>query len=303
MKKNILAFLIFLLSDSIMVYAEIPAFYGEKTFEYASDRLKNGDYYRAITEFKRYAFFGNDEILVKKSMYMIGLSYLKGGEYKNARNVFQLIAEDIKEPFCEDAFLRLGDVEFLIENEKVKVHKHYEFEPVYFSEVYYSRYLTKFPDGKHYSEAWTKLVFVNLLNFNFYQTLRLINSYDKNKITPDDARVMEEFKEQLKNASEISERSKTLAIIMSVLIPGAGQIYAGETGAGLLALLVNVFFAASSIYTYSNYSKLLGIVIGYYELSFYLGNIANAGNAVDKYNENERNRFRKTMIELYYKKF
>lgn len=284
-------------------FAKIPAFYGRETFEYAMDRFKNNDFYRAITEFKRYIFFGKDNFLRKKSEFMIGNCYLEGGEYKNAKNLFQIIAEDTQHPFSEEALLRLGDVEFLSGNKRIKIHKYYDFEPVYFDTIYYSRYLRIYSDARHYSEAYTKLVFLNLLNFNIYKCYELINNINNSKINRKHKVIIEELKHQLKKASDIPEKSKTFAILISVLIPGAGQIYAGEIKEGIIALLVNTAFIAGAIYTYTNYSRLLGIIIGYYELSFYFGNISNAGNAVEKFNENAKNRFRKALINIYYKRF
>jgi len=301
MKKVIIIISIILLIQ--YSFAKTPAFYGKRTFEYAIDRLKNNDYYRAITEFKRYIFLGKDKFLRKKAEFMIGKCYLEGGEYKNAENVFQVIAEDAQHPFSEEALLRLGDAEFLSENKRIKIHKYYDFEPVYFDSLYYSRYLQIYSDGKYYSEAYTKLIFVNLLNFNFYKCYELVNNINNSKVKPKHKIIIDDLKHQIRKASEIPEKSKTFAILISILIPGAGQIYAGEVKEGIVAFLVNSACIAGVIYTYINYSKLLGIIIGYYELSFYVGNISNAGKAVEKFNENERNRFRKTLIDIYYKRF
>ncbi|MBN1898237.1 MAG: hypothetical protein JW827_05640 [Spirochaetes bacterium] len=273
------------------------------TFDYAEQRLNNKDYYRAITEFKRYSFFGRDVYLREKSRYNIGLCYLRGGEYKNARSQFEMLYYDKKNPFSELALLSLGDVDLFSEIEQVKVHESYFFNKPHFDTLNYIRYMKNYPLGEYYSEAYTKLTLAALLNFNFKMSYDLVNRADAKEWKKEHARIMEELPSLLKQASQVPERSETFATILSIFIPGSGQIYAGEVKEGLLALGVNALFLTACIYTYTNYSKFLGIFLGYYELSFYIGNIQNAAWAVEKYNENARNCFRSRVIDLYIKRF
>ncbi len=297
MKKKVII-LILLLLPLNYTYSFPSFFYEKRSFEYASQLLRKNDYYRAITEFKRYIFFGKDKFLIEKSKYTIGLAYLMGGDYKNARNQFNLLLYDNSSPFSESALLRLGDVDFFKTVETIKIHKHYEFSPARFEGDYYSRYLRDYPSANGYVEAYNKLLFVTLLNFDFKNFYSLANSVNR----PKNDAIIDEFKLKAEELKDITQKSVTFAKIISIIIPGAGQIYAGEFNKGVVALLVNAAFIGASYYTYTNYSKLLGIILGYYELSFYFGNINNAGLAVEKYNENEKNRYRKRMLNIYSKR-
>ena len=48
-----------------------------RQFEYAESLFKEGDFYRAITEYKRFIFFFPKEEKAEKCYFMIGKSYFK----------------------------------------------------------------------------------------------------------------------------------------------------------------------------------------------------------------------------------
>lgn len=275
---------------------KIKDFYNEKTFDYAVDRFNQKDYYNAITEFERYIFFGTNKTNITKSKYMIGLCYLRGGNYKKAQEYFQSFLNYNGE-LQEEAYIRLADINFLSELEKVKIHNSYDYEPVYFYDEGYKKYLKEYKFGKYYDEAYLKLIIVNLLNLNYTEAKKLIKDYNT------DEKIIGNLKFKIDEINKIRSKSKSLAVILSIFFPGMGQVYAGEVKEGLIAFLVNVSVASFAIYSYKNYSKLLGVLAGYYELSFYLGNIKNSINAVEKYNENSKNKYRISLINLYIKYF
>ena len=58
------------------------------TFAFGLHLFRSGDYYRAITEFKRSAFFGSDTTSAVHSNYMVGLSEYAAGRYGEALVTF-----------------------------------------------------------------------------------------------------------------------------------------------------------------------------------------------------------------------
>ncbi len=270
-------------------------------FQYGMDRYLNQDYFRAITEFKRFIFFNSNNKLKYKAKYYIGLSYLRGGDYKNSRKVFYNIIENGEGNYIEDAYLKVADT-YLEENFKsIKIHKHYDFTPSFFSPDYYLQYLNRFTDGKYSDEVKSKILFTYLLNCDYKKAsyIRAYFTFKEKKYKS----ITENLSLEIDKIKNISYKSKTIATLLSIFIPGGGQIYAGEVKEGFIALLVNTSMAFLSVYSFINYSKFVGVFLGYYELTFYFGNISNARNAVYKYNENIRNKYRKYLINLYWKRF
>jgi TolA-binding protein len=70
----ILLFLIFL-SPSFALSAEGQGRDNSNQFAFAEDRFNEGDYYRAITEYKRFIFFYPQDKLAEKSTFRIAESY------------------------------------------------------------------------------------------------------------------------------------------------------------------------------------------------------------------------------------
>ncbi|MBU1075843.1 MAG: hypothetical protein KKH98_01030, partial [Spirochaetes bacterium] len=269
----------------------------EKTFQYAKTLFNKKDHYRSITEFKRYLFFGGDRKKREESQYYIGLNYLNAKDYRNARENFFTIYESADHSQRERALLRIADSYLFEEADSITQIEHHYFFPLQFRYDYYIQYLKEYNQGDpYYKEAHTKLIMTHILNFDKYRSLYLINN-TPSKIK-ENSSVFNDLNSKALLMDDIPQRSETLATVFSVIIPGLGQIYAGEVKEGFIALMVNALFGYSAYYTYVNYSKLLGILIGYYELTFYYGNIVNAGNAVAVYNENRKNEFRQEVLKL-----
>jgi len=56
----------------------------KRQFEYAESLFKEGDFYRAITEYKRFIFFFPKEERTEKCYFMIGKSYFKAKKWAEA---------------------------------------------------------------------------------------------------------------------------------------------------------------------------------------------------------------------------
>ncbi len=302
--KNIFAILLIIIFSVISIYAgnDLHKINSEKSLDYGIELFNSNDYYRAITEFKRYIFFNKNKYKNSMAQYYIGLSYLSGGELKNAKNVFYTILEDNNNSFVEDAYLRLGDIDMLNSFNTVVEHKYYDFAPSYFNPDNYFMYLKFYKDtGKYSDEAEIKLLFSYMLNCKYGRAKFFADNMQLH--TEKYKKLSDEMKKDLYKIKEIPKRSETVAVLLSVLIPGAGQMYAGEVKEGFIALGVNAAFTTLAYLSFVNYSKFLGIWLGYYELTFYFGQISNARHAVYKFNENSKNKLRRYYINLYWKKF
>ena len=267
----------------------------EQTFEYAKTLFLKNDYYRSITEFKRYIFFGINKEKKEEAELYIGLNYLKGQDYNNAKQIFYDISDNLTHSQRETAAVRLADTFLSEEKTDIKQHKHYYYSPAQFSTSYYINYLKEYNiNNQYYDEANKKLILVYLLNLNKYKAFYLINNTSKTD------EQYQKLVTSAKKINQIPQKSNIVAVLFSIFMPGMGQVYAGEVKKGFVALAVNVSMGFAAYYSYVNYSKLLGVFIGQYELTFYVGNINNTYNAVEKYNENQKNIFRQQLLDLHF---
>ena len=82
------------------------------------DKIKanflNGDYKSAIIEGEKMLAAENDETGLDELYYILGLSYLKDGNYLRASDIFEIILGEFKDSeFKEEAKLGLGDTYFV----------------------------------------------------------------------------------------------------------------------------------------------------------------------------------------------
>lgn len=93
-------------------------------------------------------------------------------------------------------------------------------------------------------------------------------------------------------------KSSRLARSLSTILPGSGQIYAGRIGDGINAICVNGLFGMP-LFQSLRAGRVLDIMMdstGF--LRYYNGNRDNAGNQVDRYNDQLNRRYAEQVIEL-----
>ncbi len=65
----------------------------ERQFQFAEQYLQRGEYYRAIGEYERFIYLFPLSDKVELARYRIGLSYLRGNQYKEAIQAFNALID------------------------------------------------------------------------------------------------------------------------------------------------------------------------------------------------------------------
>lgn len=94
------------------------------------------------------------------------------------------------------------------------------------------------------------------------------------------------------------ERSEKTALLLSLFLPGAGQIYAADLGTGVMDFLVNLgsgylFFNALRQQKYVDASLVFFFLIN----RFYIGSLNNAQQAARGYNERQQQEWQQAIID------
>ena len=84
------------------------------------------------------------------------------------------------------------------------------------------------------------------------------------------------------------EKSPTIAKILSI-IPGAGYLYAGHKGSALTSLFINSLLAYATYTSIKEKNYGVAGIMGFFSVSFYIGNITGASRCVKRYNKKTRN--------------
>jgi len=252
--------------------------------------MAEGEYYRAITEYKKFLFLFPDSEKADYALFRVGLAYYRGDEYENAAHTFATVRETYgRSRYAADSGYFEG----------LSLWKLGRFD----------RAETAF-DGVVATDPASEVAPLALLG-------KSIVSYDQKNIPgcrdelerflasyPKDRRAdnVRETIALLDNNRELPRKSPVLAGVMSAFVPGSGYMYAGRTGDGIMALIVNGLFIAGTVAAIHQENYAVAGIVGGIGLPFYVGNIYGSANAATKWNIGVRKELRgKIAVTLDYR--
>lgn len=233
----------------------------QKQYELAEELYNREEYFDAITELKRLIFFDADNAYSFQSNELIGMCYKNGGKFQKAIKyitIAELNAKDI-----EDLY------RMRIEKIKINILRRTTDNALKLLEAIDKdeRFLGKY-DEINYWRGWT-YIFAD-------DWEAAANSFAE--ISPD---------HELKILCEKTEKQKysvTLAKILSVFLPGAGQFYTGNYISGLLSLGWTVLWGYVAVNAFVEERVFDGLAVtNFLWFRFYRGNLQNTEDfAVEK---------------------
>lgn len=256
-------------SERIII--EIPAMKKEipvdsQNLRFADYLYKEGDYARALGEYKRMGFLYPEYKNYTK--FMEGEVYLKTRDYDNGYKTFDEIEK------------RNPSLSILCKYEKARAL-------FYKGDYKNSRdILSSLKEPEFSYKAWV------LKGWALF----------KEKRFKEGAEVFKNIKglESLTsyNGSNISKRSKLLSTLLSSIIPGAGQIYSGRAGDGLYSFLVIGGCGALAYYYYQRREDLKFYTFSIIGGIFWAGNVYGANLAARDYNRLKEREYLKEIEKI-----
>ena len=258
----------------LMPLSRMGSALSEEILALADDLMEEGNYNEAITEYKRFAFFNPENERVGYALFRMGLAHRAERNWQAAIDAFSGSISATEKPEIADerriilattliasgnyslARLKLLDVTELSKNPSLHIRS------LYFDGVA-SLYMF---DWDSAGETFRR----------FY------SEHPGGRMTERAGQV-----DAILIRARKSYKSEGLAGFFSTIIPGLGQIYAGNWRSGLNALLLNsvtIGFLANRIHKedYKNAALVSSIALRYY-----MGNIYNARMDIRKYNESQ----------------
>lgn len=233
--------------------------------------MEEGDYYRAITEYKKLTFLFPDSKLLPGALYQIGMAYYRGQDYESAAKSFAKVRQTYAAShFCSAAFY---------EGLSYRKLGRYAAAALAFER-------SRLFDATHQDAANAQLgLCLNALETDDVAGCRaeledFLRSYPgDNRLS----RVQESFS-LLDEYEARPRKSPVLAGVLSAVLPGSGQMYAENYKDGLVAFVINGLFIAGTIAALEEENYALSAIVAGVGLPFYVGNIYGAGNAARKWN-------------------
>ncbi len=264
---RVLLFFFLLICPTLAGATERPA-----QLQFADSLQAEGDYYRAITEYKRFIFEQPDSSLVPDARLAIASSLIAGKRWQQAdHSLEQLFLLHPQSPeAAKGRLLYAGSAyergNFGLARQRYRTLQQQATDP---ETINY----TNFRIG------WTFLEQDRPQKAG--KTFSLLPSPQKMTLLKDVA-----------NYQALPQKSPLVAGSLSAVLPGAGQLYTGRTRQALLSFTLNSLFILASLEAFDNENYAVGGILLFFEAGWYGGNIYNAVNNTHKYNQRQKHQFR-----------
>jgi tetratricopeptide (TPR) repeat protein len=247
----------------------------ERQFEYAESLFEEGDYYRAITEYKRYIFFFSEGEKTARCYFRIGESYFNAKKWTSAIDALKVfITRFPYSPMLNDAFYLKGMAE--------KNLKRYEDALSTLDKI------IKTSSGEYRNKAiyQSALIFVDMGEWKKAGDTFL--KIPKESLLFPAAR---NFSSGLEYIDNLPAKSPAIAGSLAAVVPGAGHLYTERPRDALVAFLLNGTFIWAAVELFDDEKYVAGGIVTFFELGWYSGNIYSAVSSTHKYNRRVKEEF------------
>lgn len=225
-----------------------------KQLSLADSLFEAEEYFDAVTEYKRFLFFNNETKNEFLPAYKIGLSYKAGAKLDDA--VKYLTLASVKANDQEQKYQVLVD---LIKTNILRRTCHQAH-----------RIIDNLSKNKAYLEKKEELIYWKGFAYIFE---------DKWETAAEQFALLEGKNELVNLCRQVEDQkiSVTFAKVISYILPGSGQILAGEYLSGIISLGWNIFLGYHTINAVVDERVFDALVVGnLLWFRFYRGNIQNA---------------------------
>lgn len=258
--KQTVFFFVFILT----LFCKLTSIAEESPLALGNHFINLGNYDTAITEYKRFLFFHPDDLRSAETYHKIGLAYRAQGLWQEAilamRNAVQYAST--KE---EKSRFQLDFAVTLIASKNYDIAR---FELI--------KVTIRNPSGPLYRRALFLQTVAYIYQFRWEEAREVLRNY-----TTD-----EKLDKLFEHAVNLPQKSTRVAKVLSAILPGAGQVYAGSWRSGLNALALNSALGFVAVDAVLDKHYVDALLWTYFIFSrYYQGNVHHAGKAVEEFNE------------------
>lgn len=282
MKTKLIILISKLFLITLVIFIESSYAQESSDHGFADYLFKEGEYYRAITEYYRLLYSENDTTNKIEIFRNIGLCYFNGASYEECisfidknRTYFQLNSFILYEMdiYLGKSYYHLGQYPKAITTlEWSNVNKNNSF----FDE-------TQFLLGISYARM-----------FDWQAAIKKLQLFKQNSAYKKFANRFIYSKDDFLN---LSHKSPFIAGTLSAVIPGTGYIYCDRIGTGLTSFIINALLIWTIRDAIINKQYGLATATSFFGIGWYFGNIKGSIDAAQIYNANIRNEYIDSLLE------
>lgn len=107
------------------------------------------------------------------------------------------------------------------------------------------------------------------------------------------------MEQDMKRYRVLFRKSETIAILMSAMVPGSGQVFSGRYLDGIISFAAIAATAVGAYHLHQNGKNGFAFTLGFFSGLFYAGNIFGAYNAASSFNKKAETDYQQEMIKKY----
>jgi len=245
----------------------------DRLIAFAGSLMEEKDYYRAITEYKRFLSYYPDDERASLCLLNIAIAYESGGKTDLAVEQFQRIYKNYPgTPVSERAYYEIG----------IAYYTDGRYED---ADRAFSDFIKNYPDSTRMDPArlylgWS-LIYLEKLD-------RAAGVFSGVSEKSPQYPAAQALSKEMASGMAPPVKSPLLAGIFSAVLPGAGQIYTGRWTEGMTSFVLNGSFIWAAFELFDRGSEAAGTILGFFETGWYTGGIFGAVNDAHKFNRKAR---------------
>lgn len=238
--------------------------------------FREGDFYRAITEYQRFLYFFPRSPRAEEALWKIAQAYFNGRKWDEAIDA----AHQLTRRFPDSAYAAEAS---LLEGRSFAEKKEFERARLFFQNV-----AQRAPGTALADEARRQIALTYIKEERWREAAQELRKIDKSsKLFPP----AEAMARGLERISEVPRKSPVAAGVLAAVLPGAGHFYTERYRDGAIALGLNGAFIWGLVEAFEHKNYVLGGILAFFELGWYTGNIYSAVNGAHKYNRNQKDQY------------
>lgn len=244
-----------------------------QVYDFGLHLFRLGDYYRAITEFKRFSLLFPYHVYRPAAELFIGLALQEDQSYDAAFDHLQRwpVTDDPTDATRVAAF-KLGELRFLQGRYRQAI-------------VHFQEFLDAYPDGPLVSYSKYLLGLSWALDGQLSQAQQVFATLPARDPLAQQALALQD---ELRLTPPLQPKSPQVAGVLSGLLPGAGHLYAGKPLQAITAFALNGAFLAGAAYAFHDKLEVTGAILLFFETGWYLGSIHSAMDAARDANRQQQ---------------
>jgi outer membrane protein assembly factor BamD (BamD/ComL family) len=247
-----------------------------RVYEFGLHLFQLGDYYRAITEFKRFSLLFPGYIYQPAAELLIGLALQEDRAYDDAFTHFQhWRLDDDPTDATRVAAFKLGELRFQQGQYRQAID-------------YFQGFLETYPDGPLVSYTRYMLGLSWALDGQLSEAQQVFATLPTRDPLAQQALALQE---ELRLTPPPQLKSPLVAGVLSGVLPGAGHLYAGKPLQALTAFILNGVFLGGAAYAFHEKLEATGAILLFFEAGWYLGGINSAMDAARDANRQPQKAF------------